>query len=146
VLELGNEQGELNELAARQAEIEAILELMRELGCQQLQQELSSFAAGLAGYWAYYRKAEAVYQGLIERYPRAVVQALACGWQSERQATNSKDYGIRQRLAQEAEFYYDYAASLLPTASETIRKEVVEALDAQSSPKHPLHQCGNKPT
>jgi len=73
----------------------------------QLQQELSGFAAGLEGYWDYYRKAEAVYQGLIERYPRAVVQALACGWQSERQATNSKDYGIRQRLAQEAKFYYD---------------------------------------
>src|SRR2546423_2153837 len=69
VLELCNEQGELNALAARQAEIEAILELMRELGCQQLQQELSSFAAGLEGYWDYYRKAEAVYQGLIERYP-----------------------------------------------------------------------------
>ncbi len=39
--------------------------------------------------------------------------------------------GIRQRLAQEAEFCYDYAASLLPVASETIRKEVVEALDAE---------------
>ena len=60
-----------------------------------------------------------------------MVQALACGWQSERQATNSKDYGIRQRLAQEAELYYDYAASLLPAESETIRKEVVEALDAE---------------
>ena len=60
-----------------------------------------------------------------------MVQALACGWQAERQSTNSKDYGIRQRLAQEAEFYYDYAASLLPAASETIRKEVVEALDAE---------------
>ena len=130
-LEWCNEQGELNELAARQAEIEAILELMRELGCQQLQQELSSFAAGLEGYWDYDRKAEAVSQGLIERYPRAVVQALACGWQSERQATNSKDYGIRQRLAQEAEFCYDYAASLLPVVSETIRKEVVEALDSE---------------
>jgi hypothetical protein len=92
---------------------------------------LSSFAAGLEGYWDYYRKAEAVYQGLIERYPHAVVQALACGWQSARQATNSKDYGSRQRLAQEAEFYYDYAASLLPTASETIRKAVVEALDSE---------------
>ena len=89
---------------------------MRELGCQQLKQELSSFATGLEGYWDYYRKAEAVYQGLIERYPRAVVQALACGWQSERQSTNSKDYGIRQRLTQEAEFYYDYVASLLPAA------------------------------
>src|SRR5256714_5700820 len=74
-LEWCNEQGELNALAARQAEIEAILELRRELGCQQLQQELSSFAAGLEGYWDYYRKAEAVYQGLIERYARAVVQS-----------------------------------------------------------------------
>ena len=130
-LELCNDQGEINELAARQAEIGAILELMCELGCQQLQRELASFAAGMEGYWDYYRKAEAVYQGLIERYPRAVVQALACGWQSERQATNSKDYGIRQRLAQEAAFYYDYAASLLPAASATIRKEVVEALDSE---------------
>ena len=67
----------------------------------------------------------------MQRYPRAVVQALACGWQSERQSTNSKDYGIRQRLAQEAAFYYDYAASLVPAASETIRKEVVEALDSE---------------
>ena len=130
-LELCDEQGAIQELAARQAEIGTILELMRALGCQQLKQELSSFAAGLEGYWDYYRKAEAVYQGLIERYPRAVVQALACGWQSERQSTNSKDYGIRQRLAQEAEFCYDYAASLLPVASETIRKEVVEALDSE---------------
>jgi hypothetical protein len=129
-LELCNEQGEISELVARQAEIGAILELMRELGGQQLQRELSSFAAGLEGYWDYYRKAEAVYQGLMERYPRAVVQALADGWQAERQATNSKDYGLRQRLAQEAAFYYDYAASLVPAASETIRKEVVEALDS----------------
>jgi hypothetical protein len=92
---------------------------------------LSSFAAGLEGYWDSYRKAEAVSQGVIERSPRAVVQARACGWPSERQSPNSKDYGIRQRLAQEAEFCYDDAASLLPAASETIRKEVVEALDSE---------------
>jgi hypothetical protein len=130
-LEWCDEQGEIQELAARQAEIGAILEWMGALGCQQLQQELSSFAAGLEGYWDYDRKAEAVYQGLIERYPCAVVQALACGWQSERQSPNSKDDGMRQRLAQEAEFCDDYAASLLPVASETIRKEVVEALDSE---------------
>src|SRR5207248_8879548 len=122
-LELFNSEGRIQDGASRQAEIGAILALMRELGCAQLNQALSSFAAGLEGYWDYYRKAEAVYQGLIERYPRAAVQALACGWQSERQATNSKDYGIRQRLTQEAEFYHDYVASLLPAASETIRKE-----------------------
>jgi hypothetical protein len=54
---------------------------MRELGCEKLDQELASFAAGLEGYWGYYQRAEAVYQQLLARYPREVVQALACGWQ-----------------------------------------------------------------
>jgi hypothetical protein len=77
---------------------------MRELGCAPLQQALSSFVSGLEGYWSYYRRAEDVYQGLTQRYPRAVVEVCACGWQLKRQATNSKDYGIRKRLAQEAAF------------------------------------------
>jgi hypothetical protein len=130
-LALCDAQGAITALAARQAELGAILALMRVVGRQQLQQEVSSFAAGLEGYWDYYRQAEAIYQGLSERYPPAVVQALACGWQAESQSTNSKDYRTRQRLAQEAAFYYDYAASLLPTAAETIKKEVLEALDAE---------------
>ena len=64
-------------------------------------------------------------------YPRAVVEVCACGWQLKRQATNSKDDGIRKRLAHEAEFYNDYAASLLPEQGEAIRKEVEEMLDAE---------------
>jgi hypothetical protein len=68
---------------------------------------------------------------LIQRYPRDVVEVCACGWQLKRQSTNSKDYGIRQRLAQEAEFSDDYAASLLPEHVEAIRKEVEETLDAE---------------
>lgn len=130
-LELFDERGEIKDLAWRQAEIEVILVLMRELGCEQLNQEVKSFASGLEGYWGYYQRAEQVYQGLIKRYPQAVVQTLAFGWQLERQATNSKDYQVRKRLAREAEFYYDYAASLLPTGAEDVRKEVVEALDGE---------------
>lgn len=34
-------------------------------------------------------------------------------------------------MAQEAEFYYAYAAYLLPEHAEAIRQEVVEALDAE---------------
>ena len=130
-LELFDSGGRIPDLASRQAEMEAMLGLMRELGCEQLNQELSSFAAGLESYWGYYQRAEEVYQGLLKRYPQAVVEALACGWQLHRQATNSKDYGVRKRLMQEAGFYYDYAASLLPAASEAIKQEVVEALDAE---------------
>ena len=131
VLELFNSEGRIPEGASRQAEIGAIVELMRELGCEQLNQALSSFASGLEGYWSYYRRAEAVYQGLMQRYPRDVVEICARGWPLKRQSTNSKDDGIRKRLAQEAAFYDDYAGSLLPERVEVIRKEVEETLDAE---------------
>ncbi len=130
-LELFDAGGEIKELAWRKAEIEAILSLMRELGCEPLAQEVKSFASSLEGYWSYYQRVGQVYQGLSDRYGREVVQALGCGWQWERQAVNSKDYRARKSLGQEAEFYYDYAASLLPTGASEIRKEVVEALDGE---------------
>jgi tetratricopeptide (TPR) repeat protein len=133
-LELFDRQGKIQELESRKAEIAAILGLLRELGCEKLHSELESFAAGLEGYWGYYERAEKVYQLLIGRYPQTVVQALALGWQSERQATNSKDYRIRKRLEEEAEFYFASAASLLsaePPQSEAIKREVVEAFDSE---------------
>jgi hypothetical protein len=130
-LELFDEQGEIIELTLRQAEIEAIVTLMDTLACAQLHQALASFASGLEGYWGYYQRAEQVYQEYRKRYPHAVVQALACGWQLARQATNSKAYGMRKRLAQDAEFYFAYAATFLPEGSEALRKEMVEALDTE---------------
>ena len=130
-LELFNSEGRIQDGVSRQAEIGAIVALMRELGCAQLNQALSSFASGLEGYWSYYRRAEEVYQGLMQRYPRDVVEVCACGWQLKRQSTNSKDYGMRKRLAQEAAFYDDYAESLLPEHGAVIRKAVEETLDAE---------------
>ena len=67
----------------------------------------------------------------MARYPRAVVQALACGWQLARQATNSKAYGMRKRLAQDAEFYFCYAATLHHDAAQALRKELLDALDTE---------------
>jgi len=130
-LELCDSKGRIPDLASRQAEIEAILELMRGLGCEKLNQEIESFAAGMEGYWGYYTRAEEVYQRLSQRYPQAVVEAMAYGWQLERQATNNKDYWVRKQVQEEAAFYYDYAASLLPSASEAVRREIVEALEAE---------------
>jgi len=130
-LELFNSEGSIPDGVSRQGEIEAIVELMRALDCAQLNQALSSFASGLEGYWGYYQRAEEVYQGLIQRYPREVVEVCACGWQLKRQATNSKDYGLRKRLAHEAAFYDAYAGSLLPEQGEVIKKDVEETLDAE---------------
>jgi hypothetical protein len=130
-LELCDSAGRLQDGASRKAEIAAILDLMREVGGAQLQQAVVSFASGLEGYWGYYRRAEDAYERLLQRYPRTVVEVCACGWQLQRQSTNSKDYGLRKRLAHEAEFYYDCAASLLPEQGEAIRKDVEETLDAE---------------
>jgi hypothetical protein len=128
---LFDDQGESTALTSRQAEIEAIVPLMDALACAQLHRALASFTSGLEGYWGYYQRAEQVYQEYSKCYPREVVQALACGWQLQRQATNSKAYGMRKRLAQDAEFSFAYAAIFLPEASEALQKEMVEALDTE---------------
>jgi hypothetical protein len=57
-LDLFDSEGTIPEGASRQAELQAILELMREVGCEQLNLALSSFASGLEGYWDYYQRAE----------------------------------------------------------------------------------------
>ena len=80
-LEVFDHQGEITALTSRQAEMDVIVPLMDALNGAQLHQELASFPSGLAGYWDYYRRVEQVYQACLTRYPRAVVQALACGWQ-----------------------------------------------------------------
>jgi hypothetical protein len=130
-LELFDEQGMIPELTLRKAEVEAIVTLMDELDGTQLHQDLASFASGLAGYWGYYQRAEQVFQAFLRRYPHEVVQALAYGWQLARQATNSKAYGMRKRLAQDAKFYFSYATTLLPEVSEALRTEMSAALDAE---------------
>jgi hypothetical protein len=130
-LEVFDPQGELLTLMSRQEDIGVIIQLMDELQCAQLQQELASFTTGLVGYWGYYQRMEQVYQACLTRYPRALVQALARGWQLTRQATNSKTYAIRKRLTQEAEGAFAAAATWRPDAAEAIRKEIVTALEAE---------------
>ena len=54
-LELFDSEGRLKPSAEREAEVKAILELMSELGDEKLTAAVGSFAAGMAGYWDYYR-------------------------------------------------------------------------------------------
>jgi hypothetical protein len=131
LLEAFDEQGQLPDLTQRQAEIRCVLELLATLENAALRQELKSFASGLEGYWGYYERLAVVYEELCTQQPRAVVAALACGWQWERQATNSKDYGVRQRLLQVAQAAYDEATRLAPAGAVTRQQAVVEALSAE---------------
>lgn len=131
LLEPFDATGALPELASRQAEIECVLALFKELGHAPLSETVESFAHGLAGYWGYYERLAAVYETLCTQHPRAAVAALACGWQRERQATNSKEYGARQRLQAATQAAYDEAARLAPTAAAARQDAVREALSAE---------------
>ena len=131
MLEAFDERGALPALAARQAEIKCLLELLGTLESAALQQEVNSFASGLAGYWGDHEWLAVVYEELCAQHPPAVVAALASGWQRERQATNSKEYGVRQRLQQAAQAAYDQAARRPPRTACATQQAVVEALSAE---------------
>lgn len=104
-LEWFDEQGERTALTSRQAEMEALGPWMDAWACAPLHQALASFASGLEGSWGSDQRAEQVSQEYSNRDPRAVVQALACGWPLHRHATHSPTYGMRKRLAQDAAGY-----------------------------------------
>jgi hypothetical protein len=131
LLEPFDEAGAPPELAHRQADIACVLELFKTLGHTALTEAVASFAHGLAGYWGYYERLAVVYETLCAQHPRAVVAALACGWQRERQATNSKEYDARKRLQAVAQAAYDEAARLLPTNAAARQDAVREALSAE---------------
>jgi hypothetical protein len=131
LLEAFDEQGQLPELAARQAEIQTVLELLGTLESAALQAEVKSFATGVAGYWGYYERLAVVYAECCAQHARPVVAALARGWQCDRQATNSKEYAVRQRLQQAAQAAYDEAARLAPEDAVARQAAVVAALSAE---------------
>jgi hypothetical protein len=131
LLEAFDEQGQLPSLAWRQAEIETVLTLLESLGHAELTAAVKSLRNGLAGYWGYYERLATVYEDLCRQHPAAAVAHLARGWQWERQATNSKDYGQRQRLQAAAQAAYDEAARRAPTGALARQLAVVEALSAE---------------
>ena len=131
LLEAFDEAGALPALAQRQAEIASVLALLETLGHAELQQAVKSLRTGLTGYWSYYERLAVVYEALCAQHPRAAVAMLARGWQYERQATNSKEYGVRQRLQAAAQAVYDQAARLFPEQAAARQAAVTEALSAE---------------
>lgn len=131
LLEAFDEQGRLPELTLRQADIGVVLELLASLGSTSLPEEVKSLATGLAGYWGYYERLATVYEELCVQHPPAAVAELACGWQRERQATNSKDYGQGKRLRQAAQAHYDEAARRVTENAVARQQAVTEAFNAE---------------
>jgi len=139
-----DDRGARTERTSRQAERAAIVTWMDTREGAPLHQARVSFASGFQGSWGSYPGVEQVSQPDSTRAPRAVGQALACGWPWERHATTTTASGTRKRLAQEAQGACSSAATLVPEAAAAIRKEWLEALETEgrsASLIEPVHSA-----
>ena len=96
------------------AEVLAILEWMKSLGGEPLNQERATLEKARPAYWDYFYRAEKLYQALAQTYPADARQAVRLAWQYQRQAKNSKCYAVQQGLPREAQFYLEYAQAVYP--------------------------------
>lgn len=111
-------------------EVLTILELMRSLNCESLNQEIPTLEKALKAYWGYFQRAETIYHELAQTYPQETLKAICLAWQYQRQAKNSKSYKVQQYLKSEAQFYLDFAQSINPTQFGEIKSKVFECFDA----------------
>lgn len=110
--------------------VHTILELMKSLACENLNQELATLATALPAYWDYFYRAAAIYQTLAQTYSEEPLKATCLAWQYQRQAKNSKNYHVQQYLKGEAQFYLDFAQGLDPVSFAQMKAHVFESWDA----------------
>jgi tetratricopeptide (TPR) repeat protein len=122
--------GQCKDPARNLAEVLAILELMKSLGCESLNQELATLEKALPAYWDYFYRAAKSYQALAQIYPADALAAVSLAWQYGRQAKNSKCYAVQQSLHGEAQFYLQYAQAIDPERFAALQARVFADFDA----------------
>jgi hypothetical protein len=128
--DLFDEAGNFKDPQQTLQEVRTLLELMKSLGCERLNQEIATVENALESYWGYFQRAETIYQELAQIYPEESLKAICLAWQYERQAKNSKNYQVQQYLKNEAQFYLDFAQEIDPVRFEEIKSNVFERFDA----------------
>lgn len=128
--ELFDRQGNFKDPAANLADLLAIIELMKKLNCENLTKELISFEKALVAYWDYFYRAKDIYQEMVNNYGSELVTLVALAWQYLRQATNSKNYQVKQYLTGEAQHYLDWAESISSIAFAEIKAKIFAAFNA----------------
>lgn len=123
-------KGDFKEPQKNLEEVLTILELMRSLNCESLNEEILTLEKALEAYWGYFQRAEAIYRELVQTYPQETLRPICLAWQYQRQAKNSKSYKVQKSLKREAKFYLDYAQSINLTQFEEIKSKVFEGFDA----------------
>jgi len=112
------------------ADVLAIIELMKKLNCENLTKELTGFEKAIIAYWDYFHRAKDIYQEMVQNYGSELVNLVGLAWQYFRQATNSKNYQIKQYLKGEAQHYLNWAESINPEEFDEIQSKIFEAFNS----------------
>lgn len=128
--DLFDREGNFQDLQRNLANLLAIIELMKKLNCENLNKELAGFEKAIVAYWNYFSRAKDIYQEMVQNYGAELVNLVGLAWQYFRQATNSKNYQIKQYLKGEAHHYLDWAQSINPEGFDEIKSKIFEAFTA----------------
>ena len=128
--DLFDREGNFKDPERNLANLLAIMELMKKLNCANLNKELASFEKAIVAYWNYFSRAKDIYQQMVQNYRPELVNLIGLAWQYFRQATNSKNYQIKQYLISESQHYLDWAEALNPDAFDAIKAKIFEAFTA----------------
>lgn len=128
--DLFDREGKFKDPDSNSANLLAIIELMKKLNCENLNKELAGFEKAIGVYWNYFSRAKDIYQEMVQNYGSELVNLVGLAWQYVRQATNSKNYQIKQYLKGEAQHYLDWAHSINPAGFDEVKSEIFKAFTA----------------
>jgi hypothetical protein len=130
VFDLFDYEGNFKDPAKNWVDLLAILELMQKLNCDNLNKELVTFEKAMIAYWDYFSRAKDIHQAMVQTYGLELVNLVALAWQYFRQATNSRNYQVKQLLTREAHHYLDWAQAIYPDSFDQIKTIIFEAFSA----------------
>jgi hypothetical protein len=128
--DLFDRQGNFKDPASNLTELLAIIELMKKLNCLNLNKELASFEKAIVAYWDYFSRAKDSYQEMVQNYGAELVNLVGLAWQYLRQATNSKNYQVKQYLTDEAQHYLNWAQSITSTGFAEMKTKIFATFNA----------------
>jgi hypothetical protein len=128
--DLFDRQGNFKDPARNFADLLAVIELMKKLNCVNLNKELASFEKAVVAYWGYFSRATDSYQQMVQNYGSELVNLVGLAWQYLRQATNSKNYQVKQYLTDEAQHYLNWAESIISTGFAEMKTTIFATFNA----------------
>lgn len=128
--DLFDDQGNIASPQEKMAEIFAIIELMQQLNCENLNQELVGFAKALPVYQDYFVRAKTSYTQLAEMHGIELVNLVGVAWQYHRQALNCRNYYLKQALLAQSQHYLTWAEAIAVQEFSSIQTNIFETLNA----------------